>query len=137
LFEFEGRFLAALDDDFNTARALGDVFKMVQQARALMSGPGADDAKALARKNLQVADEILGLLPRESSAQAPGSASAWVQALVDLRERARTSKNYALADNLREVLAQMGYRIEDTRQGPVVVAANGLRTESGQTRERF
>jgi cysteinyl-tRNA synthetase len=131
LVEFPDRLLAALDHDFNTAAAWATVFDMVRAANVLLRGGGRTAAAAagLARRNLVEADRALGLLlPIEGAAAARPSAPPAppeVMGLVAERERARSARDWARADALREEIRRRGWRVEDTPEGPVVRPANG------------
>jgi cysteinyl-tRNA synthetase len=120
LTTFPLRLLAALDADFNTARAWAEVFEMVRAANTVIHGGGeaAAAAKGLARRNLLEADAALGLLP--GSARPPVTKlPAAVEKLLAAREEARRRKDWATADALRDQVLALGFRIEDTREGPV------------------
>jgi cysteinyl-tRNA synthetase len=107
-------FYDALADDLNTSEALGEVHMLTTELNAALDGGalGRRDAEA-ARDFFQSANEILGVLGRRGAAEIPDE----VQALAKQRETARKEKNFKLADSLRERVAEMGFTIEDTREG--------------------
>jgi len=109
-------FISAMDDDFNTANALGQLFdfvKVINQARA----EGATDAEMkLARQTLCELTSVLGLtLEKEKagSAQLDGV----VDLLIEIRKDLRTNKLWALSDKIRDRLAEMGIVLEDSKEG--------------------
>ncbi len=123
------RFRAAMDDDFNTAEALGALFDAVREGnRRLDSGEeagalvGAYDVivsvLGLAEPDADLADiapDIGGVAARFGvAADEPAAA---VAALVDARERARASRDFATADGIRDALAAAGIRLEDGPDG--------------------
>lgn len=124
LAQFPERLDAALDADFNTPAALGHLFDMVRAANSLMAG-GSSSAAGLARRNLLVAREALGLmlpggrLAGELNEAASGPPAA-VAALVAERTKARAVGDFTRADALRREIHAAGWVVEDRRAGPVV-----------------
>ena len=130
-------FEQAMDDDFNTAGALGEIFTFVGEVNTLAGGGSvsADDAVALgaARDTLVELMDVLGVaVVDEGSAASPaevidlaadlaGYAGAdaleAVDALLAARAAARKEKNWAVADGVRDGLVALGFVIEDTPQG--------------------
>ncbi|MBX5467799.1 MAG: cysteine--tRNA ligase [Firmicutes bacterium] len=135
LWGFERRFLAALDDDFNTARAFAECYELVRDARRVRSagGPGAAVAGYLAKLGLAAADEILGFLdpekvPASTAEPAEGGVPRWVEMLLAVRQQARQSGQYAWADQVREVLWEAGWGVEDGREESRAVPRAGRKT---------
>jgi cysteinyl-tRNA synthetase len=117
-------FFAAMDDDFNSAAALGCVFELVRTYYKLAEENGAtvtQDGEALeaAREAIVLFDRILGIFPQGFPAQA-GEVPDDVVRLVAERQDARKSRNFARADEIRIQLDEMGYVVEDTAEGPRV-----------------
>jgi cysteinyl-tRNA synthetase len=109
-------FLAAMNDDFNTAGALGKLYDLV---RAINQAAGPDSlpgATASARQLLKELTAVLGLM-LETPVQEVGSAAPFIQLLLDLRQDLRTEKMWALADRVRDQLTELGVVIEDSRDG--------------------
>jgi cysteinyl-tRNA synthetase len=102
-----------MDDDLDIAGALAAVFDMVREVNSRK--PSAEQAqRAIAL--LEKFDEVLGVLP-PAEARIP-------QEVLDLarkREEARKSRDFKRADEIRDRVAAMGYRIEDTPGGYRVV----------------
>ncbi len=121
LLGFEERFLTALDEDFNTARAFAEVFDMVKATYRGMERGHQVTAAGLARRNLTWANEILGFLAQaEGPVQDDGA-----EYLLEAREAARREKNYALADALRDVLMRRGYEVLDGPDGSRIRRKSG------------
>ena len=113
LESYRNRFNEAMDDDLNTADALGVLFDLARAANTFVSVPrtkAAIDATSALYTELM---DVLGLMPRQAAEEFP----AEVLALLEERQAARKAKNYARADEIREQLKGLGYAIEDSRQG--------------------
>ena len=113
---FRQQFIAAMDDDFNTADAVSAIFELVRQINTdcdrnpLPSKEYFTYAQALFDTLL----DVMGIvIPQQQEEQLP----AQVQELVERRAQARKEKNFALADQLRDEIAALGYEVKETRQG--------------------
>ena len=114
LVGFETRFLEALDDDFNTARAFAEVYDTVTAAyQGLQEGVPAL-ARGLARRNLMLADNVLGFLNHREKGTNDDSL---LEAVVRRRDEARQQRNFVLADALRQILTEAGYEVLDGQTG--------------------
>ncbi|MBW3565861.1 MAG: cysteine--tRNA ligase [Acidobacteria bacterium] len=102
----------AMDDDLNTAAALGAIFTILREVNSLADQGrlAASDARSIAGM-LRSIDEVLDLLPRREALDDE------IQALVDARDQARRSRNFAESDRLRDELASRGIILEDTPSG--------------------
>ena len=110
------RFSNAMNDDFNTRSA------MIEVQAVVSSAPGSDVAAWL-EKN---AGEVLGLLPSPEEVaanlaqveSARAEVAERVESLLDERESARQSKDWARADEIRDELTSIGVVVEDGPEGP-------------------
>ncbi|MCB8944513.1 MAG: cysteine--tRNA ligase [Ardenticatenaceae bacterium] len=110
-------FIAAMDDDFNTAGALGHLFSLVKAINtardAGVGGPIFEQAQTTLR---QLAG-VLGLTLEGKDEDEGADATPFIQLLVDLRTELRQAKQWALADKIRDQLQQQGIVLEDSPQG--------------------
>ncbi len=120
------QFEAAMDDDFNTARALGHIFEMVRLLNgALQDRPDAPTPELLGiltafQENLRRAGEVLGLFQEAPDAVLKGSAEEGgdaIEAEISQRLAARNRKDWAEADRIRDALAARGVRLKDRPDG--------------------
>ncbi|HDW8037667.1 TPA: cysteine--tRNA ligase [Yersinia enterocolitica] len=119
--EFEARFRAAMDDDFNTPEAYSVLFDIAREVNRLKTEDMAA-ANALAAELRKLA-HVLGLLEQDpelflqSGAQTDDDEVAKIEALIKQRNDARSSKDWALADSARDQLNELGIVLEDGPQG--------------------
>ncbi len=107
-------FIAALEDDLNTADALSAVFELVRELNIM----AADSAtpKAQLQAGLALFEEltgVLGLLYERKEDAVPQE----VLDLVEQRKAARKAKDFAEADRLRDAITALGWSVRETRQG--------------------
>lgn len=161
--DMKDSFTEAMDDDFNTAAALGAIFSFVSDANTLLNdvqqsasvteadvqtfekaaqavvelmdvlgisiemndaaevGATVLDDEESAAEIMVLAMEFAGFAPGDGA--DPATVKAAMAALLDARANARANKNYAVADAIRDGLAELGFRIEDTPQGARIVKA--------------
>jgi len=118
---YEARFCEAMDDDFNTPRALAVLFELVSELNKAIR-EGSATVSALAAQLKQLAG-MIGLLQQEPKAFLQGevgdnglSAEA-IEELIEQRNQARKDKNFAEADRVRDLLADNGIVLKDSREG--------------------
>lgn len=120
LAEFNGfrtRFCDAMDDDLNTADAIGIIFDLTRfiNKTVLTAAP----AKSAVKEAIRIFDEltgILGIVYDDNSGSDNGDDEK-IEALIAERTAARKEKNWAKADEIRNTLTEMGIVLEDTPQG--------------------
>jgi len=115
LDRYREKFIAVMDDDFNTADAVSVIFELVRDVNAAVA-PLTNPTKALAEACDAIFTELTGVLgiPVQAAEQ---NLDARVEALIQARQDARKAKNYAEADRIRSQLKDMGILLEDTPQG--------------------
>ncbi|MCB5321460.1 cysteine--tRNA ligase [Yersinia intermedia] len=121
--EFEARFRAAMDDDFNTPEAYSALFDIAREVNRLKT-EDITAANGLAAELRKLA-HVLGLLEQDpelflqSGAQTNDDEVAKIEALIKQRNDARSSKDWALADSARDQLNELGIVLEDGLQGTI------------------
>lgn len=106
------RFDAAMDDDLNTAEALGALFDLVYAVNTTLTAESAGGAVTHAQQTLDKLTDVLGLLMKK-----PQGLPDDVLALAKARIQARLDKAWKLSDELRQQITQLGYTVEDTPAG--------------------
>ncbi len=109
-------FLEAMDDDFNSAGALGHLFDFVKVIN-LARDEGADgNSLEKAQDLLKELTSVLGLELAKPEVGA-GDASRYIDLLIDFREKLREEKLWELSDLVRDKLEELDVILEDTSQG--------------------
>jgi cysteinyl-tRNA synthetase len=109
-------FEQAMDDDFNTPVALSHLFEFVRVINtARDDGVGADELEA-AQTVLRALAARLGLR-LEADRSGPAEAVPFIELLLEVRKGLREAKQFELADQIRDQLAELGVHIEDGKQG--------------------
>jgi len=107
-------FEESMDDDFNTAAALAAIHDLVREVNTVLAGPGlkADDRDAVLDA-IGKFDSVSGIFGPEES----GTLDAEIEALVEERQEARRNRDFARSDEIRDLLAEKGIILEDTKDG--------------------
>jgi cysteinyl-tRNA synthetase len=106
-------FEAALDDDLNISAALAAVFELVREANRRLAARSISTADAgRVTGHIRDLDRVLGVLPAAATPLEPELA-----AMLEARLAARTAREWARSDQLRDELASRGILVEDTRDG--------------------
>lgn len=104
-------FVAAMEDDLNTADAIGALYEYIREANTLFA-EGGDAASA--KEALAVLDElldVLGLLVGEEGIPEE------ISSLIEERAEARAKKDWKTADGIRDRIHELGYEVKDTPDG--------------------
>jgi len=111
-----------INDDFNTAKVLANMFEIVPVINSMKDGlikPGAistDTFKKLKELFSIFLEQILGLKdPSESSAQLNGL----MDLLIEIRKEAKSKKDFFTSDKIRKQLAELGIEMKDERDGNI------------------
>lgn len=120
-------FVASMDDDFNTGAAVAQLYELLKQLNRLAdearleTTPEASQRARFERGAviLKEMGQLLGLFheaPAAKKASSDQLTQGLMQLLIDLRAEARKAKNFAVADQIRKRLTELGVTLED-RQG--------------------
>ncbi len=109
-------FLKAMDDDFNTAGALGFIFDFVKEINHTRDEGADQDCLSAAQDVLKELTGVLGLELELPEAQA-GDAGQYIDLLIEIREKLRENELWELSDLIRDKLEERDVILEDTSQG--------------------
>ncbi len=107
------KYEAAMEDDFNTADGVSAVFELVKLAN---STAGEGSSKAYVRYLRDTVETLCGILGIITERKKE-NLDTQVEEMIAARQKARKEKNFALADEIRQKLLDMGIILEDTREG--------------------
>jgi cysteinyl-tRNA synthetase len=110
LAEFE----AAMDDDLNTSVALAAIHNLVREINSVLAKDAllADDQKSVLAA-IEKFDSVLGIFGKAETEML----DADIEALIEERQEARRDRNFARSDEIRDLLAERGIILEDTKEG--------------------
>lgn len=104
-------FRVAMDDDLNTADAIGVIFEYIKELNVVFAENKDSKSAESALKVLDELLDVLGLLKEDD--EIPEN----IISMAEQRNEARKNKDYALADKLRDEISSLGYEIKDTPEG--------------------
>ena len=111
--EFVGKFEAAMEDDFNTADAITAIFELVKLSNSTVSETSSKAYVDLLKETIEKLCGVMGIIT-ERKAEVLDSE---IEEMIAAGQAARKAKNFALADEIRQKLLDMGIVLEDTREG--------------------
>lgn len=107
------KFEAAMEDDFNTADAITAIFELAKLSNTTVSEESSKAYTALVKEAIVKLCDVMGIIT-ERKAEVLDSE---IEEMIAARQAARKAKNFALADEIRQKLLDMGIILEDTRAG--------------------
>lgn len=110
---FINKFEDAMEDDFNTADAISAIFELVRFANTEIQGEVSEEYAKLLLDNIKGLGDILGLKVEKEEELLDED----VDRLIEERQQARKDRNFARADEIRDLLKDQGIILEDTREG--------------------
>lgn len=118
LEKYREKFISAMEDDLNTADAISAIFELIKEVNTMVKD---EVSGKFAEKCLSLLDEltnVLGILREESKED---DLDDEIRKLVEERQEARKARNFARADEIRDILKARGITLEDTPQGIRIV----------------
>ncbi len=106
------KFEASMEDDFNTADAIAAIFELVKLSNVTADHGSAAYVEYLLETITKLCD-ILGIITEKKEEMLDED----IEALIEERQAARKAKNFVRADEIRDMLAEKGIILEDTRAG--------------------
>jgi len=112
-----------MDDDFNTPGALAEIFTFIKASNSYT--PEVGNAAVL-REALAAMIELVGIIGidlesagvTEDSGESSEKLKGTIELLLEIRENARTAKDWTTADLIRNKLGELGIEVADTKDGP-------------------
>jgi cysteinyl-tRNA synthetase len=120
LADYKAQFLAAMDDDFNTAAAIGVLFDLTREVNALLNSEEEVSGETLAAIDglyRELGEDILGIIPESIEEGARGLEEPLIELLIETRQAMREVRQWEQADRIRDRLAELGVALEDRPEG--------------------
>ncbi len=111
--EFEKKFDDAMDDDINTADAVSAIFELVKYANTNVTSANTKGFISVVKSEIVKLSDILGLIVEKEEESLDDE----IEELIAERTAAKKAKNFARADEIRNILLEKGIVIKDTREG--------------------
>ena len=111
--ELVQKFETAMDDDFNTADAISAIFEIVRLSNSTISEASTKAYVSYVKETMDKLCDVLGIITEKKEEILDSE----VEDLIAKRQQARKDKNFALADEIRGQLLDLGIILEDTREG--------------------
>ena len=116
---YRQKFIEVMEDDLNTADAISAIFELVTAINTAVKDGASKEFAQKALDFLHELTAVLGLLQQEVEEKV--EIEPEVQALIDERQAARKAKDFARADEIRDILKAQGITLKDTPQGVQVI----------------
>ena len=113
LTEYVTKFEQAMEDDLNTADAISAIFELVKFTNSNVTPDSAKTIVTKALDTIRQLCDVLGIITKVEKEILDSD----IEALIEERQAARKAKNFARADEIRDMLAEQGIILEDTREG--------------------
>jgi len=121
---YQKKFYDMMDDDFNTPRAIAVLFDLTKETNSYLNSnptlhsPFLEELEQLFQNT---AGDVLGLIPddlmSQKSRESQGEIEKVIQVVIDLRHKLRETKQFELADTLRDSLGKVGITLVDKPEG--------------------
>jgi cysteinyl-tRNA synthetase len=119
---YKSAFLDAMSDDCNTAQGIAVLFDLAREVNSVLVGGkvASSDLREADKLMTELGGTILGIFPSAGGDQFPSSENLepdLMRLIIDMRVEVRKQKLWALSDQIRERLTQMGIVLEDKKDG--------------------
>jgi cysteinyl-tRNA synthetase len=115
------RFVEAMDDDFGSPQAIATLFDLSREVNALLNSDqevSTETLEAIDGIYRELGSDVLGIIPDDLARQAGGDlVEGLLRLLIDLRQEARQTRDWAQADAIRDRLEALGVTLEDGPEG--------------------
>lgn len=113
LEEYKTDFVAAMEDDINTADAIASIFELVRDLNSNLDADSSKDAIVAGQNIFEELTGVLGLAVKDKETNL----DAEIEDLIAQRQAARKAKKFKRSDEIRDELLEKGIILEDTREG--------------------
>lgn len=128
--QFKSQFRESMDDDFNSAKAIGDMFEMIKSINSIIQGASFKNSPSI-MESLKILYQIIIehskifgfnlekelVMPEKKKEELAVLEEAEIKELIEQRNTARKNKNYSKADEIRQKLKNYGIILDDRKEG--------------------
>jgi cysteinyl-tRNA synthetase len=114
--ETQDSFIKNMDDDFNSAGALGSMFDLVRVINQARAAGATNEQLQPAQNKLRELTNVFGLVLAESN-ESTSQADPFIDLLIELRSSLRNDKLWSYSDLIRDKLKELGVTVEDSKDG--------------------
>ncbi|WP_345947253.1 cysteine--tRNA ligase [Natroniella acetigena] len=118
------KFIAAMDDDFNTALAIGTLYELAKEVNRFVNSEQFELTKSVKETLVEInqlfkrlGEDVLGIELAVEEGKDQQLVDSLVELLLNVREEVREKQEYQLADQIRDRLGELGIEVKDTPQG--------------------
>lgn len=109
------KFEKAMEDDFETPKALSMIFDLIKKTNLILNGKGISVKESiLIEKTLNNFDKVFNIIPPLSEENSTDEEKKWMERKIQKRNRAREKKDWKTADKIRRELTLKGIELEDS-----------------------
>ena len=113
ILSYVSKFEEAMEDDLNTADAISYIFELVKLVNTNITSDSSLEVVKTAYETIGKLCDVLGIITKQEKEILDSD----IEALIEERQAARKAKNFARADEIRDMLEEQGIILEDTREG--------------------
>ena len=115
--KFKNKFEEAMDDDFNTPKAMAVIFELIREVNPMLDKNQItkNEAKQIL-DFLKSIDKVFGFIFKKEKIKIPNK----IRKLVEKREKLRKQKKWEEADRIRKQIEKLGWQVQDTKKGPKI-----------------
>lgn len=117
--DFDNKFHAAMDDDFNSPVLIAELFDAVRIINSIYDGKMSINAAELGELKSLVRTFVFNVLGLKEEASENDDFGKLMDAVVSLRQEAKQNKDFATSDRIRDELIKIGIQLKDSKEGTI------------------
>ncbi len=113
------RFHAAMNDDFNSPVLIAELFDAVRMINAVYDGKMHIDAESLHQLSELINGFVFGVLGLKEEESKDDDFNKLMETVIELRNEAKSNKDFASSDRIRNMLQEIGIQLKDSKEGTI------------------
>ena len=111
------QFVEAMDDDFNTARAIAVLYELSTETNTALTSNEKQRFPMLLTTWNALAGDVLGILPTSYQSASSDVSDTLMQLIIRWRKEARDRRDFVMSDSIRKELEEARVVLEDSKEG--------------------